>query len=440
MKRILGYWDSVAIIIAVVIGVGIFRVPAEVATYVTSPNLIIFAWLLGGVICLLGALCYGELSASFPETGGNYIYLRESYGRCVAFLFGWSELLVVRTGSLAAVSFICAEHLQSFLGIEKLSIKPTAAFVLLAISAINMLGLRYGKGVQDVSTIVKMSALVGILLFGAFSGKGEISHFHSPPVAVDITMASLFGLALIPVLWAYGGWHENTFVAGETKDPRRIIPLSLITGVLIVSSLYVAMNCLYIYVIPAPEMANAELIGSDVLYILYGARGRKILEALVIISSLGSINAIVMTGGRITYAMARDNAVFNYIGRIHARRGTPERAIFVNGAWSIVLVIVGSFNKLLFFTGVLVWLFFGLAVAGVFVLRRKFPHIPRPYKVWGYPVVPALFALVCAALVVNTMAVYTYQSAIGLGLLMTGVPVYLVSQKMRKKNFQADQV
>ena len=432
-KRILGCWDSVAIILAIVIGVGIFRVPVEVAKYLSSPNLIILAWLCGGLISLLGALCYAELSSSFPRTGGNYIYLRESYGPLVGFLFGWTQLLVIRTGSIAAVSFIFAEYLQSFLSMNIYLIKPIAIFIVLILSYINVVGLRYGKRVQDVITIAKISALIIIIVFGVISQKGDISHFHSVQNNLDRRIFPLFCLALIPILWTYGGWHENTFMAGETKDARKILPIALFIGVSIITSIYVAMNFLYIYLIPASEIANTNLIASDMLQILFGKSGRKILEALVIISSLGCINAMIITGSRITYIMAKDNVIFKYIGEVNTKYNTPLRAIIINAVWTIVLIILGTFNKLLFFTGILVWLFFALAVGGLFILRYKFPGIERPYKVWGYPLIPAIFILICIALFMNTVIFYTFQSFIGLCLLMSGIPVYFISQRKKKR-------
>lgn len=446
-KKVLGRWDSVAVIIAIVIGVGIFRVPAEVAKYLSSPNLIILAWILGGIISLLGALCYAELSSSFPKTGGNYVYFRESYGLGTAFLFGWTELLVIRTGSIAAVAFIFAEYLQSFLYLDKYWIKTIAVAIILILSFVNILGLRYGKRVQNISVITKVLALIAIILFGFLSKKGNISNFHSAPIFFDAVSSlngigisplkgigktfSLFGLALIPILWTYGGWHENTFVAGETKNAGKSIPFALIVGITIVITLYLGMNLLYIYLVPLKEIVDTNLIASNVMQILYGRGGGKALEALVIISSLGCINGMIMTGSRVTYAMAKENTVFRHIGEINAKYRTPQRAIIINALWAAVLVILGTFNKLLFFSGALVWLFFALAGGGIFILRHKFPHIERPYKVWGYPLVPAIFILICIALFINTVIFYPFPSLIGLALALTGIPIFIISRKKR---------
>ncbi len=433
LKKALSRWDSVAIITAIVIGVGIFRVPAEVAKYLQSPILMLIAWFLGGMISLLGALCYAELSSSFPKTGGNYVYLRESYGKWAAFLFGWTELLVIRAGSIAAIAFISAEYLRSLLSIDTFFIKPLAILIVLVLSLINIFGLSCGKKIHNILTVINISVLVSIILFGIISQKGNISHFQPTTFVLDKNILSLLGVALIPILWTYGGWHENTFVAEETRDAARTLPQALTMGVSLITVLYLAANFLYIYLMPVTKMANSPLIGSDVFYILYGATGRKIFEMVAVVASLGSINAMIITGSRITYAMAKDNAVFAYIEKISARYGTPYRAIIINAVWASVLILLGTFAKLLFFTGILVWLFFALAVVGIFILRRKFPAIERPYRIWGYPATPAIFILVCAVLFVNTLIFNPVPSFAGLCLLASGIPVYFVSKLLKNK-------
>jgi len=429
LKRLLSRWDSVAIAVGIVIGVGIFRVPAEVAKYLTSPGLIILSWLAGGLICLLGALCYSELSSSFPQTGGNYVYLRESYGRGVGFLFGWTELLVVRTGSIAAVAFISGQYLQSFLALDKFPVKLIAVSVVFILSFINMLGLRPGKIFQNLSTLAKTLALIAIIILGLLSEKGRLSNFLPISGTMDKGILASFGLALIPILWTYGGWHESTFVTGETKDYRRSLPFSLITSILIITSIYIAINLVYIYLVPVKEIASSELIASNVMRILYETKGRKILEILVIISSLGCINGMIITGSRVTYAIAKDNPVFRYLGEINRKHSVPSRSILINATWATVLIIWGTFNQLLFFTGIVVWLFFALTVAGIFILRYKFPHVERPFKVWGYPIVPAVFVLICAVLVINTLFFYPIESLFGLCLMICGVPVFIYSRR-----------
>jgi len=433
-KKELSWFDSIAIIIAIVIGVGVFRVPSEVAQYLSSPVFILLAWLIGGIICLLGALCYAELSTSLPKSGGDYIYLRESYGSLAGFLFGWTELLVIRTGSIAAIAFIAAEYLQSFLALNSSFVKLMAIFIVLSLSIINSVGLRHGKRILDILTVTKVVVLIGIIFYGFLSQKGDASllNFNGVSSFSNNGIFSAFALALIPILWAYGGWHENTFVAGETKNATKILPLTLIGGILTVTVIYLAINYLYLYLIPVSEIAKSSLIGSDLLQILGGRYGQKLLEGVVIISSLGALNATIITGSRITYSLAKDHPVFSFLEGVNAKYGTPHRAIFSNAIWAIALIVIGSFNDLLFFTGVLVWLFFALVVGGLFILRYKYPKLERPYKVWGYPFVPIAFILVCLSLFVNTIVHFPVQSFIGLGIAGSGVPVYLYSQKRKK--------
>lgn len=429
LKKVLGLWDSVAIILAIVIGVGIFRVPAEIAAYLKSPWLIMLAWLCGGIIVFFGVLCYAELSSAFPETGGNYIYLRQSYGHLVAFLFGWSELFVVRTGSIAAVAFISAEYLQSLLSLNKLFIKPLAIASIFLLSTLNAFGLRLGKRAQNLFTAANILAILTVIILGFLSGKGRAVNFFATSVLPWPKAFIYFGLALIPILWTYGGWHENTFVAGETKDASRVLPAALLIALSLVVALYLAINFLYLYLMPAEKIAVSPLIGSDMMHILYADRGRKIFELLIVISSLACINAMIITGSRITYALANDNAIFRYLGEVNSRYNSPLRAMLINCFWSSLLIFLGAFNKLLFFTGILVWLFFGLAGIGLFILRRRYPGIKRPYMAWGYPFTPAIFILICGALFINTFIFSAWPSLFGLLLMASGIPVYIVSRK-----------
>ncbi len=428
VRKTFGLWDSVATIIAITVGVGIFRTPAEVAKYLSSQYLIIFAWFAGGIISLLGALCYTELAAAFPQTGGNYVYLRESYGNLMSFLFGWTELLVIRTGSIAAVAFVCAEYLRSLFAVDAVSVKLIAVSVVFGLSIINITGVQYVKRTQNIFMAAKILALLGIMTAAVTANYGNLSNFHSNTASIEGNIFVLFGLALIPIMWTYGGWHENTFIAGETRNAARTIPVALILGVTAITLLYMALNCLYIYVGPLNKMPGSELFVSDMFKVVKWGNPKKIFEALVVIFSIGSINAMIATGSRVTYAMASDNRLFKYIGKNSGKYGTPHRAIIINAAWSIILIASGTFNQLLFFTGALVWLFFMLVIGGLFVLRFKSPHINRPYRVIGYPVVPAIFIVICSALFINTLMFYRMPSLIGLCLLLSGIPVYALSR------------
>ncbi len=433
LKKELTCLDSMAIITAIVVGVGIFRVPAEIAGLLPSPFFMLLAWLLGGIISMFGALCYAELSASFPESGGNYVYFRKSYGEGCAFLFGWSEFLVIRTGSIAAVAFIASEYLCSLLALDAIFIKPAAIFIIALLSVINILGLGPGKKIHNLFTASTILALVGIIVSGLFAQKGSIEHFQAVSLGLDRHTFSLLALALIPVLWTYGGWHENTFVARETKDAGKTLPRALIGGVALVTFLYLAVNAFYIYLIPTEEIAGLALIGSEVFYLLHGSRGKAIFETVVVMASLGSINAMLITGSRITHAMAKDNNAIKGLEKVDGRSGSPRRAIIVNSVWASVLIVLGTFSELLFFTGILAWLFFGLAGLSLFILRKKYPHRKRPYKVWGFPIIPTVFIAICGVLFLNTLINNPVPSLFGIGILLSGIPVYLLLKRSRKE-------
>lgn len=431
-KKALNLWDSVAVITAIVIGVGIFRVGSDVAAYLRSPFFILAAWFLGGLISLLGALCYAELASSFPKTGGNYVYLKESYGETFAFLYGWADFFVIRSGSLAAISFIAADYLQTIFPPNHYFTRPIAILIIVALSVINLFGINYGKKVHNTLTVLNISTILGLVILGLFSSKGSMANFAAVS-APDYRFLPALGLALIPILWTYGGWHETTFVAEETKDASKTLPRSLVIGVCLVMFLYVALNALYLYLMPVRKIASSVLIGSDAFNILCGKNGGKIFSAVVVMASLGCINATIITGSRLTYALARDNPVFSCLARLDAKYASPRRAIVVIAIWASVLVVLGQFRTLLFFTGILAWFFFAAVVTGLFVLRKKFPDLKRPYKVWGYPYVPGIFIFICIILFLNTMVFKPLPSLAGLCLFASGIPVYMVSQYLSRK-------
>ena len=430
LSKVLDLWDSVAIVVGIVIGVGIFRVPAEIAGYLPFPKLIILAWLLGGIFSMAGALCYAELSSSFPETGGDYVYIKESYGKLAAFLYAWAGILVVRTGVIATVALIFAEYSISFFSLHTSLVKAVAIFIIATLSFVNILSVKKGKSLLNISVMAKIAALAGIIIFGIMFGKGEIKNFQHLSFSGEKNIMELFGLAMVPVLWTYGGWHENTFMTGETKDAQKVLPLALITGTIIVTMIYSCMNTIYIYLVPVDRMAHSTLIASDIMKLLCGKEATKIVEGLVMLSAFGSLNATIITSSRITYAMGRDNPLFRYIGEVHTRFRTPARAITANAIWSSILIIIwGTFSKLLFFTGFLVWFFFAIIASGLIILRYKYPRMDRPFSVWGYPVTPVIFIVVCIWLTGTILLHYPLQSVIGAGLMLSGVPIYFISKR-----------
>ncbi len=425
LKRQLGFWDSIAINIAIVIGVGIFRVPAEIAKYLSSPEMILLAWVLGGVVSLLGVLCYAELSSCFPHTGGTYIYLREAYGKMVGFLFGWMEISVFRAGSLAGVAYVFAAYLRNLLPLGPGSEKIIALTAILFFTALNIAGLRFSTRVQSVLSMMKgltLFTMTVVIFFNlrTWPAPGTVQGFA-------VTGAGWLQLApaLIPVLWGYGGWNESTFMSGEFKDTKKALPLSLITSILIITSLYVGINSAYLAALTPEQMKTTPSIASTIFGNFYGAAGSAILTAAVLISASGALNSYILTGARIPFAVAQDARRISWLGKVHATLDTPVPAFIFNALWACGLVLWGSFDRLLFFTGFSKWLFFTLAGASVFILRRKV-RAPGAFALTGYPVVPALFTLISFSLLITDICFAPREAGVGACLLLLGIPVYFL--------------
>jgi APA family basic amino acid/polyamine antiporter len=424
LLRVLGLRDSMALSIGIVIGVGIFRVPSEVAQYLPSAELIMLAWLIGGIISLMGCGCYGELSSLFPWSGGEYVYIRESYSPFTGFLYGWANITVVRPGIAAAIAFIFSEYLAALLSVDVRFVRPVAVGTILLLSFINMLGLKKGKKLQNISVVAKVAILGLLIVLGIFSGKGDLSNFAPRPLPETANLFTLMGLALVPILWTYGGWNETTFVGDETLDASRTMPRAMIRSVFVITVLYLLMNMVYIYLLPANELAGADLVISDVMRTLFGPWARKSAEALVIISALSVLNGTIMTSSRLTYAVGLDTPAFGGLGHVHRTYGTPAVSLGANALLSGVFIILGTFEMLIFFTGILFWLFMGMIALGVIILRIKRPGEIRTYRVRGYPFTPIIFAIVSFALAADILIFYPRQSVIGILIMLTGAPVY----------------
>jgi len=422
LKRQLGFWDSIAINIGIVIGVGIFRVPSEVAKYVHSPEWMITAWILGGLISLTGVLCYAELSSLFPRSGGTYVFLREAYGPKIGFLFGWMEFSVLRAGSLAGVAYVFSAYLKNFISIGPDAEKMIAILAIAAFTLLNICGLRYGTGVQNVLSVLKVCTLLGISA-AIFMFKRDGLDL---PVAESLVKKDhwwYLAPALIPVLWGYGGWNESTFMSGEFKDTRWALPLSLVTSILIITGLYVLINIAYLSVLSPGAMLQTKSIASDVLYALFGTPGRLIISAAVLVSASGALNSCILTGARIPFAVGQDSVKLSWLGNVHGTLGTPVSAFLVNGAWAILLVMWGNFEQLLFFTGFAKWFFFTLAGASIFILRRKHQG-QDTFRMPGYPFVPIFFTAFALTLFITTIVSEPKAAFFGALLLLLGLPIY----------------
>ncbi len=433
LPRKLGMWSTVAVLVGSTIGSGIFRTPAGIASHIPELAWFIAAWVLGGLVALAGALTFAELASMYPRSGGIYIYLREAFGRLPAFLFGWAELLILRPAAYGAIAITSAEYAWRVVGSDHSAVlaglgplalsraQALAIAMIIVVGLVNRRGLQFGAVIQNLSTILKVAALVALIGLGI-----AITPTATPVLAASPTSGTpAFVLGLVAILWAYDGWCDVGFVSGEVRDPQRTLPRVFILGTAVVVGLYLAINAVYLHVIPLAQMSGSPLIAADVAAALVGPVGTVFVAVAVTISTFGTLNGSMMTGPRIFYAMAEDRLFFRSLARIHPRHGTPANSIAFSVALGIVFVSVRSFGELAEHFVVGIWPFYALSVAAVFVLRRRQPTRPRPYRTWGYPVVPLLFLLASLALLLSYAVHQPLAFALNLAVLATGIPVYV---------------
>ena len=427
LPRVLGLLDIVGILVGTVIGSGIFIVPATVAAQVQSPALMLAVWIVGGVLSFFGALAFSELGAMFPHAGGMYVYLRESYGRLIAFLFGWTLFLVIESGSIATLSMAFAsKYLPYFVPLGRVGIKAVALVLIAALTAVNYAGTRYGARLQNVLMFIKFAAIVGVSLVVLGLGGGSADHFVAPAAPpFSGTLLSSFGVALVATLWAYKGWEAATFTAGELKDPQRNLPLGLFAGTLLVIGLYLLANVAYLWVLPAPEIARSSRIAADAMQSAVGAAGAGIVAFVILFSITGAANGNLLTAPRVFYAMANDGLFFKQFARVHPRFVTPHVSIVATAVWAGVLSLTGTFEQLAAYVIFGQWIFFGLTVAGVIILRRRRPDLPRPYRTWGYPVTPIVFVAAALFISINSLIAQPLNALAGLAIILLGIPAYM---------------
>lgn len=445
LPRALGPLDGAAIVVSNVIGVGIFTVPGIVAQMVAHPLAMLGAWLVGGVLAFAGASAYSELAAMRPRAGGEYVYLRAGFGPLAAFLTGWTSFLAGFSGAIAAGAVGFAEYLGRFvpaaadaeplvripLGWFALEISPRAVVaisVIFAISAVHVRGLGPGRLLQNTLAVLKVLALLVLIGLGFALGNGSFAHFR---LTAPVQPAGWL-LALIPVMFTYSGWNAATYLAEEVREPARNVPHALALGTGVVVALYLLLNLLYLYALPGPELAGVVRTGDAAAEALFGARGAALITPLILVGLAGGISAMVLAGPRVYFAMARDGLFLPAAVRIHPRHRTPAAAIVAQALWSAGLVLSGTFDQLLTYTGFAVVLFSGLAVAALFLLRRRAPAAPEAYRSWGYPVLPAVFVLASLAMVVNAIRESPGPSLTGLALMAAGIPVYAWMARRRR--------
>ncbi len=430
LARRLTLADSVAIVVGLVIGGGIFLVPNLVAANLHSAPLILGAWIFAGVISFFGALACAELGAAFPATGGQYVFLREAYGPMAAFVCGWSSFTVARTAQVAWLAVTFALYTAYFVPLGGAAAKALGAAVILAFAAINYRGVKAGAGVQKAFTAAKVLGIF-LIVAGAFWSSGR------PPAAAapahpPFSLASA-GVALIACLLAFDGWVQLTFVAGEIRNPQRNVLRALALGSLACMAIYLLANLAYLRVLSIPEIAASEHVGAAAAERAMGAAGGRLVSAIVLISILGTINGCFLTSPRFYFAQAADGLFFRKFAEVHPRFGTPAFAVAAQAAWSILLVVTGSYEALLEYAMLNMWLFYGLMVAAVIVLRRTRPEAPRPYRMWGYPATPLLFIAVTVWFLGNMLVTRPGPSLASLALTATGLPVYYLWRRAPAK-------
>jgi APA family basic amino acid/polyamine antiporter len=426
LLRALGFWDIVSIVIGGVIGSGIFLVPATIAAGIASPVLIFAVWITGGVLSFFGALAFAELGSMMPEAGGVYVYLREAYGPLLAFLFGWTLFLVIDSGAVATLAVAFSSlYLPQFLPLSPVMTKVVAVLFIAALMAINYVGVRWGANVQNVLTIIKFGALLGVVVLAFLLIDGEPSHWVSPPPEpFSGDLIGRFGVALVAVLWAYKGWESATYSGGETRQAERNLPLGILAGTLAIIFIYMAANLAYLWAFPAAEIAHLPRVASDVMALAVGPVGATIIAVVILLSITGAANQNLLTSPRVYFAMAQDGLFFRRISAVHPRFRTPHVAILAIGVWSMLLSVSGTFEQLFTYVIFGQWIFFGLTVGAVFVLRRRRPDAPRPVKTLGYPVTPILFILAAAYIAVNSLVNEFWNAMAGLGIILIGLPAY----------------
>lgn len=435
LPRVLGLWDIVGLVVGGIIGSGIFLVPKDMAAAVGHPLLILAVWIAGGVLSMFGAFSFGELGAAMPEAGGVYVYLREAYGSAVAFLFGWTLFLVIDSGAIAtlAVAF-SSKYLPHFFAVSPAGQKAISILFILFLAAANYIGVRRGANLQNALTIFKFAALIGVCgaIFLFADGKAE-NFIHSGGAEPSGGLLGAFGIALVASLWAYKGWEAATYSAGEMKNPQRTLPWGILISCIICVVLYVLAQMAYLYVFPAADIARSDRIAAEAMNAAVGGLGASIISFIILFSILGAANENFICSPRVYFAMARDGLLPAKLAAVHRKFLTPHASIIALSIWSIFLSLSGTFEQLFTYVVFGQWIFFGLTVAAVIVLRRKRPGLPRPYKTWGYPVTPVIFILASLYIAASALVSRPVNALAGLGIIGLGLPFYFLGKKKRGK-------
>jgi APA family basic amino acid/polyamine antiporter len=442
LKRDLGAWGAASIVVGTVIGSGIFLVPSTMIQAVGSPKMVFLVWVAGGLLSVFGALTYAELAAALPEAGGEYVFLREAYGPFWGFLYGWTQMWVAKSGSIATLATAFFYYLANFrpdlervfytiplpLGarggpLEVRYGQFLAMAVILLLAGVNYFGVKFGGWVQIAVTVTKLGLILTIVVIGLGSGQGSAAHYQSG-IAVPGGAGGFF-VALVAALWAYDGWNNVSMVSSEIRNPQRSLPLALILGTLTVLAVYLLTNAAYFFVLPATQVAASNRVAADMMRQILGNRGADAVSIAAMVSIFAALNGSLLSGARVPYAMARDGLFFRSVSRVNPRYHTPGVSILALSLWSALLVLSGRYEQLFTYVIFASWILYGMTAASVVVLRWKRPELVRPYRTVGYPVLPVLFVLGAGCVVFFTLRQSPRESILGLALILLGFPFYL---------------
>ena len=422
LPRRLGLWDATCLVVGTVIGAGIFLVPTIVARRVPSASGIVLVWVVGGILSYFGALAYAELGAAYPATGGQYVFLREAYGPGLAFLCGWTLWLVVMAGNIAGVAVAFSVYLGYFVQLTALQAKLVSLSLIAVLTFVNYRGVRLGATVQNTFTLLKLTG-IAVLVGSAFASRQPSAvNFFTPPSGFSLQD---FGVALVASLVAYDGWSNLGFVNGEVRQPQRNLPRAVGIGSGVCMLVYILVNIAYLRVLPPDAIATSERVGTEVARLTMGPAGATFLSITILISIFGAANGTIMTAPRLYFAQALDGLFFRRFASVHPKYQTPSFSILAQGIWAALLAASGSYELIINYAIFCAWVFYALVVVGLLVLRRKAPGVPRPYRLWGYPVTPLAFVGVAILVLINNIFTSPLPSLAGLAIILAGIPVYL---------------
>ena len=447
LARRLGLTSAVMVVIGSVVGSGIFLTPANVAAAVQIPGVMIFVWILTGLLTLAGALTNAEIASDITDTGGQYVYFSVLYNDLIAFLYGWTTFVVYQTGSIAAIAVAFAKYSGYFIDLPHFSpeieqwqlplignihpgadigLKLVAIAAIMGLTIVNYYGVHFGGFVGNLFTFLKIATIAGIVILGFTAGQGNADHFFplwGSPTSGNLLSA--IGIAMIATLWSYDGWNNLTYLAGEVKEPQKNIPRALILGTIIIIIIYAVTNLAYLYVLSIDQMAKSNLVAADMMERVFQGYGGAIISLCVMISTFGTVNTTCMATARVSFAMSNDKLFFPGLGKVHPKYKTPSKALLIQGVWASILTLTGTYDQLFTYVIFAGWIFFVLGAIAVFIIRRKNPTANRAFRVPGYPYVPLLFVLVATWFVINTLVEQTADSLVGLLLLLIGIPFFL---------------